>query len=239
MNIYRSWIVSSRYLSELPRNFNKLVSIIYWPFIDIAVVGLIALSYAAADQKICVTFYGLMAGVALWQLVVRANYAVCLNLLKEIEERNVANLFSTPLTIVEWTLSTIISSGIVTTIVGFYCIGIVYLLFGFNIFSLGLNLIPIFLFLIIFGISISLFTASFLIRWGLRVQVLVWTIAWLFAPFSCAYQPINVLPNYLQVVAKLFPTYYIFRNIRLIVCSGKASMELFIISFILTIFTLF
>ena len=202
MKWHRIWAMVVRHLRQLPSDFNKLSSIVYWPFLDIVIFGFVG-SWVDSFTMLDTTKLILITNVVLWQIVVRADFGVSLNLLEEIWAHNISNLFSTPLTIWEWICATFIEGIIMLLGITAFCGIVVYLLYGYNIISLGFWLVPIIFLMFLSGLSIGFFTSSLLIYWGARIQTLAWMIGWIFAPVSGAYHPITVLPECLQTVAPL------------------------------------
>ena len=83
-----------------------------------------------------------LTGVVFWQVVWRANYEISVNLLEEFWNQNLVNLFATPLSVREWSISLValgMIKNLLTLIVG---IGGVWLLYRLNIFEVGWMLLP-------------------------------------------------------------------------------------------------
>lgn len=215
MKWHRIWAIVVRHLRQLPSDFNKLSSIVYWPFLDIVIFGFVG-SWVDSFTMLDTTKLILITNVVLWQIVVRADFGVSLNLLEEIWAHNVSNLFSTPLTIWEWICATFIEGVIMLFGITAFCGAVVYALYGYNILSLGFWLVPIIFLMFLSGLTIGFFTSSLLIYWGVRIQTLAWMIGWIFAPVSGAYHPITVLPQFLQSVAHFLPLFYATQSIRVL-----------------------
>jgi ABC-2 type transport system permease protein len=211
---HRIWAMVIRHLRQLPSDFNKLSSIIYWPFLDIVIIGFMGEHFdqAAHTQENIILLSTLVA----WQIVVRADFGISLNLLEEIWAQNITNLFSTPLSITEWICAAIVEGFMMLFAIASFCAFIVYVIYGYNIFTLGFWSVPIFFLMFIAGLAIGFFTSSLLIYWGVRVQSLAWMIGWIFAPVSGCYYPITVLPDWLQSVAHALPLYYATETIRVL-----------------------
>jgi ABC-2 type transport system permease protein len=78
-------------------------------------------------------------------------------------------------------------------------------LFGYTIFTLGILLIPFLAILFTFGLSIGIFIAGFVFRFGPAAEWLAWPIAFFLSPFAGVFYPISILPAPFQIVAKLIP----------------------------------
>ena len=66
----------------------------------------------------------------------------------------------------------------------------------------------------IFGITLGIFVSSGLIRYGPAFENIAWATLFLLAPLGCIYYPIEILPDWLQLVAKSLPLVYIFEEVR-------------------------
>ena len=85
--------------------------------------------------------------------------------------------------------------------VGGACI-FAWILFRYSIFSLGLPLIAFFANLLVFGWAIGLAMSGMIMRLGLGAEELAWAAIFILAPISGVYYPIDVLPGWMQVVAR-------------------------------------
>lgn len=228
MKWHRIWAIVIRHIQQLPSDFNKLSSIVYWPFLDIVIFGFVG-SWVDSFTQLDTTRLILITNVVLWQIVVRADFGVSLNLLEEIWAHNISNLFSTPLTIGEWICATFIEGIIMLLGITAFCGIVVYMLYGYNILSLGLWFIPIIFLMFFSGITIGFFTSSLLVYWGSRIQTLAWMIVWIFAPVSGAYHPITVLPECLQTVAQWLPLFYATESIRALLENSTSNPALLLL----------
>ena len=68
--------------------------------------------------------------------------------------------------------------------------------------------------LYIFGISLGLLVTSGLIRFGPSFENIAWASLFFLAPLGCIYYPLEILPEWLQYVAKLLPLVHIFEEMR-------------------------
>ena len=98
-------------------------------------------------------------------------------------------------------------------------------LFGVSILKLGLPLLILFLSLYIFGITLGLFVSSGLMRFGPSFENIAWSSLFLLAPLGCIYYPIEILPNFFQIIAKCLPLVYIFDETRNILLNGLVDYE--------------
>ena len=71
-----------------------------------------------------------------------------------------------------------------------------------SILILCFPLLVFFLSLYIFGITLGLFVSAGLIRFGPSFENIAWSSLFLLAPLGCIYYPIEILPNFFQIIAK-------------------------------------
>ena len=91
---------------------------------------------------------------------VRVQQGIIFALLEDVWAQNFLNYFASPLTIGEY-ISGLIVTSIVTTIVGFgFIIIIAGILFGYNIFSLGLNLALFLSYFLFLDLALGILTSG-------------------------------------------------------------------------------
>tara|TARA_X000001036_G_C20611068_1_gene779005 strand:+ start:865 stop:1425 length:561 start_codon:yes stop_codon:yes gene_type:complete len=145
--------------------------------------------------------------------------------LEEIWSRNFTNLFIAPLKIKEIIIS-LIFTALIRTLIGLVpAVILTSPLFGVSILKLGLPLLLLFLSLYIFGITLGLFVSAGLIRFGPSFENIAWSSLFLLAPLGCIYYPIEILPNFFQIIAKGLPLVYIFDETRNILLNGFLNYE--------------
>ena len=145
--------------------------------------------------------------------------------LEEIWSRNFTNLFIAPLKLKE-IITSLIFTALIRTLIGLVpAIILTSPLFGVSILKLGFPLLLLFLSLYIFGITLGLFVSAGLIRFGPSFENIAWSSLFLLAPLGCIYYPIEILPNFFQIIAKGLPLVYIFDETRNILLNGSVNYE--------------
>jgi len=234
MELYRIWALIIRNFIVNFRDFGRIIDFCYWPLLDIIVWGFTSTWIEQSNNNVSQVNLILLSGIVLWHVTFRANFEVSFNLLEELWSRNIINLFSTPLKISEWITAVImlgVTNGLLANIFGAL---MVWLLYKISIFSVGLILVPCILSLLFSGLAIGFFTASLLIYWGQKVQKLVWALGWFFAPFSAVFYPLEILPKWICVFARLLPMTYTFEGIRSYVTTGVIPFSYIITSILLS-----
>jgi ABC-2 type transport system permease protein len=158
--------------------------------------------------------------------------------LEEIWSRNFTNLFIAPLKLKE-IITALIITALIRTLIGLVpAIILTSPLFGVSILKLGLPLLLLFLSLYTFGITLGLLVSAGLIRYGPSFENIAWSSLFLLAPLGCIYYPIEILPNFFQLIAKGLPLVYIFDETRNILLNGFVNYENLRQAYLLNIFYL-
>lgn len=220
---------------HLRHSLEDLVDAFFWPAMDVIIWGLMTTYLAQLRGPAGGVISFLMGGLILWNIVWRAQQDISLSFLKNVWNRNILNLFSTPLTPWEFMVATmilgvmkiILTLSVVTTLA--------FVMYSFNLFSLGFVLIPFFVSLIIFAWTTGILITGLIIRFGMRIQSFAWSLIVLFQPLSAVFYPISSLPPALQKIAWFLPTAHIFEGMRQVLQSGKLSNEHLVWAFSLNI----
>jgi len=134
--------------------------------------------------------------------------------LEEIWSRNFTNLFIAPIKISE-IIAALTMTAIFRTMIGLVpAVFLAIPLFGVSIFKLGIPLFFLLIALYIFGISLGLLVTAGLLRFGPSFENIAWASLFFLAPLGCIYYPIEILPNFLQIIAKILPLVHIFEEMR-------------------------
>ncbi len=220
MKAHRVAALLSRHLYLYKRSFPRMLEIIYWPFVDLVIWGFITVylqRFQGALPNFLVFFLG---ALILWDILFRAQQGVTISFLEEVWSRNLMNLFASPLTPGEFLAATMSLSVGKVAVVSFATATAAWAFYSFNIFVLGLSLIPFALNLIVTGWCIGVLTTGLIMRYGQEVEVLAWGLVFLFQPISCVFYPVGVLPEWLQVIARFNPAAHVFEGMRTVITGG-------------------
>lgn len=234
MSWYRIWAVFLRYFYFFAK-LDHLADLFFWPALDIFLWGMTSVWIQKHDPSMPAIAIAILTGLVFWQIVWRSNYEVSVNLLQEFWNRNMVNLFSTPLKLMEW-VSALMLVGVFKIFITI-CFGglIVWMLYALNIFSMGWVFLPFCASLILSGWFIGFLSAAIMVYFGQRVQMLAWMTAYVFAPFSAVFYPLSALPSWGQAIAKGLPMTYIFEGMRKVLEEGVFSWGDFGMSILLNI----
>ena len=220
VNMNRVNALVTRHLMSWPRSLERVADAFWWPTLNLVTWGLV--NVFLQRQTGATTFYVqlFLGGLLMWTMVGRAQEEMGILFLQEAWDRNLLNIFSSPITIAEFSIATIALSLIKLVITFIWMSVLSSVLFAFSIFTLGWLLIPYALLLIVFGWSLGFFINGLIVRYGYRVQVFAWTLSMAVMPFSAVYYPLSALPKWMQTVGMALPTTYIFEGMRSVFASG-------------------
>lgn len=227
-----------RYFYTLHKGPHQLSDLFYWPLVDILLWGLTSV-WIQKQSSVPNLPLILMTGLIFWQIAWRGSVDISVNLLQEFWNSNLVNLFSTPLRIYEWSLGVLLMCFFKLCISIAFGTLLVYLLYALNVFTLGWLFLPFAALLLMFGWSIGFTTAGFIIYWGHQVEMLAWMTAFLFAPFSAVFYPIETLPTWAQKISWCLPTTYVFEGMRMLLGGHPLPLNYIWVSLVLNIIYLF
>ncbi|HEX7042238.1 MAG TPA: ABC transporter permease [Patescibacteria group bacterium] len=195
------------------RSLETINDIFIFSLIQLFLFGIISLFLIG--NKNPTTAYYLLIGMLLWEIIRIIQYSISVGCLWNIWSRNLSNMFITPLTPKEYLVGFTLS-GILKALIVFVAAGIIArLLFGFNIFGLGIfNLLLDGLNLGFFAFSLGIIIMGLIFRYGTRIQAIAWSIVPILQPLSAAFYPLKVMPYPLQIFASILPSTFVFEAAR-------------------------
>lgn len=221
MKINTIWAILLRHLYLFRRSIDKMVDAFYWITVDLLIWGVTSLYFQSLAPNAQQMTFMLISGVILWNVAYRGQVDISMSLLEELWNKNLINIFVSPLTFQEW-MSSLMLLSIIKSIISFIFGSIVgYLLYKVGILNLYPHLLVFIGLLMMTGWWLGLFISGIILRFGTRVQALAWTLVWIVSPFSAIYYPLKVLPKWAQIVSKIVPTSYIFEESRNLLFNGQ------------------
>lgn len=220
MKLHRILALLARHLYLYRRSLPRIMEIFYWPFLDLVIWGFITIYLARYQTQIpgFVTFF--LGALILWDILFRAQQGITISYLEELWARNLMNLFASPLKPSEFLAATMAMSIFKVTCVSIIMTLCALLFYSYNVFMIGLWLLPFVLNLVLTGWVIGVFTTSLIMRFGQEAEVLAWSMVFLFQPISCVFYPMDVLPDWLKPVAWANPAAHIFEGMRAVLGGG-------------------
>ncbi len=226
-----------RHLYPLKRDFDLLSDMLYWPLVDTIVWGVTS-QWIGDTSGVAQAAVGILMGLVLWNIIWRSQSEVSRNLMDEVWNNNLVNIFATSLTVPEWIVSVLSLSFLKMIITMSVLIPAIYLLYAVNVFTIGWWLLVFFVGTTLTGWWIGFIAAGIVIRYGQRMQTVIWTLPGILLPFSAVFFPLERLPIFMQPISRLVPTTYLFETMRSVVNGAGARPDYLVISFGLNILLL-
>jgi ABC-2 type transport system permease protein len=217
----RIWGLMYRHLTLFRRSWPRLLDLAYWPVLQMVIWGFTSRFFTArlGDHGL-VTVGMLLGGVLLWETALRSHLGFAVTFMEEIWSRNLGHIFVSPLR--PWELlAALLGMSVIRMLLGVVpAMGLAYLLYHFNILSVGPVLILFALNLMVMGWWIALGCISLILSQGGGAESLVWSMLIGLAPIAAVYYPVSVLPWWLQPVALSLPAAHVFEGMRAAVSQG-------------------
>ena len=214
MNWYKIYGLSLRHLYLIKGSFPRLLDLIYWPTIQVFLWGFISKFFTLSSSYYNNTVGIILSAAILYDFLFRSSISYNMMFLEEIWSRNFTNLFIAPIKLSE-IIAALTFTAIFRTLIGLVPAALLAIpLFDVSIFMIGMPLIFLLLTLYIFGVTLGLLVTSGLIRFGPSFENIAWASLFFLAPLGCIYYPIEILPEWLQIISKLLPLVHIFEEMR-------------------------
>ncbi len=225
MKLHRINALLFRHLYLIMRSFPRLMDIFFWPVLDLLLWGFLSLYIAKLQLNGVNLVTVLLGSIILWGIFHQAQQAISVAFLEEVWEKNLLNIFVTPLTVWEFLMSTLLLGAVKIILAASVLAVLGWFLYAFNLFSLGFALIPFLANLLVFGWVIGLFTMAIILRFGTSAQVLAFGFVILIQPFSAVFYPVSALPHAIQFISYLIPSTYVFEGMRTVITTGVTPID--------------
>ena len=227
MKLHRILALVIRHLYLYKRSIPRLMEVFYWPFLDLVVWGFITI-YLAKFKGTLPNFIAFLLGaLILWDILFRSQQGLSVSFLEDMWARNLLNIFVSPISPIEYITALMLVSIVKLLLASAVMVLFAWLFYSFNIFLIGIALIPLIINLVIMGWGVGIITMGLILRFGQEAEVLAWAVAFLFQPVSAVFYPVSVLPSFLQTIARYIPSSHIFEGMRGVVAGrGFPTTEL-------------
>ena len=200
------------YYSQSPSS--EILDLIYWPTIQIFLWGFISKFFTLNSTYFENTVGIILSAAILYDFLFRSSISYNMMFLEEIWSRNFTNLFIAPIKLSE-IITALTFTALIRTLIGIVpAIILMSPLFGVSILNMGPALLLLFLSLYMFGTTLGILVTSGLLRFGPAFENIAWSTMFLIAPFGCIYYPVEILPEWLQLIANLLPLVHLFEEMR-------------------------
>lgn len=235
MKLHRIYGVLLRYIYNFRRSYDSMTDAFYWPTLDLLLWGLTSSFLQQSSGSSINIILILLSGVVFWIIFWRAQYEITIGFLYELWNKNLVNLFVSPLRFSEWVTAWILMGILKGSISFIFACTLAYVLYATNMFVYGIYMLPFMVVLLFSGWWVGFLVTGILMRFGVRIQTLAWSVPWLFAPFSAIYYPVEILPQWAQLISRLLPMSYVFEGMREVMQTGHLDWNKFYIAMILNI----
>jgi ABC-2 type transport system permease protein len=186
----------------------------FWPVMDLLVWGFITVYLQKLKYQVpgMVTF--LLGSMIFWDILYRAQQAVTISFLEDIWARNLLNIFVSPIRVTEFIAATYVVGFVKILITVAILASLALWFYHFNLFQMGLALIPLFASLLLMGWAVGMVTTALILRWGQSAEALAWGIPFLIQPVAAVFYPLSVLPRWVQPISRAIPATYVFEGMR-------------------------
>ncbi|WP_284944027.1 ABC transporter permease [Acidisoma cladoniae] len=217
-SLRRVWGLIYRHLCLYRRSWPRLLELAYWPILQMCIWGFTASFITSravgGGHGILMAASALLAGVLLWEVALRSQMGVAISFLEEIWSRNLGHVFVSPLRPWEMILG-LIGVAFMRVVAGIApAILVAYLLYAFNLFTLGPVIVLFFANLMIMGWAVALGVVSLILRHGAGAEPLAWSLLFGLTPLSAVFYPVSALPIWLQPISHAIPATHVFEGMR-------------------------
>lgn len=220
----RVYALVYRSVSLMAHSMPRLFEAMYWPTLNMLLMGFMNSYLMKALGVAALSFHVILGATILLELFLRAGVSMLLTFVEEIYARNIAQLYASPLRAHEQVIA-YAAIMLLRLVIGLLpAVVCCALLFGYNILSLGIWLVPFALILVTSGLAWGLMLMSLLLRFGQSAEWFGWMLGWVFVPFIGVYYPLDILPGLMRAVGLALPPTYVFEALRQLSAGTVPSM---------------
>ena len=192
------------------RNPGHWFLLIALPVVDAVLFSSIGVAFSGGERGVEILVTGILLFHVVWQLTLAGS----LGFLEEIWSRNVLNLWTTPLTELEYGLALLVV-GFARAVLSVLLVGAVAVgLYSVDPTGAGWILAVGAAALLLFGWAVSLLVIGLVLQFGETAEVFSWGLLVLLMPLSGIFYPPEALPGVLQPIAQVIPLTRIFEATR-------------------------
>ena len=210
-----------RYLYLYRRSPTRVMGVLFWPVMSLIVWGFMTTYLQQVALPKMVVF--LLGAIIMWDVLFRSQQAVTFSIAEEIWVRNIINLFVAPIRVYELVLAACFEGLLRSLITTSMLSALAFLLYAFDILSVGPALLPFILNLLLFGWAVGLITMSLVLRYGNASEALIWGVPFLIQPLSAVFYPVSILPAWLRPVSLALPSTHVFEGLRAALATGQVN----------------
>ncbi len=215
-SFYKSWIMAKR-------NFFTIFEVIFWPFIGLMSIGLMASFLSMGRNEVSFILIGAIA----FSIIQVCQIDIAYVMLFDMWSKSIKHTFIAPVRGYHLIIGSLMF-GILRSITVFVILMVLSLYaFGFNFLVAGM--IPVLIFLaglFLTSASIGILVCISILMFGQRAEVAAWTITGIMMFICGIYYPVTVLPWGVQIIARAIPLTYFLEYMRSFYGFGEANVIL-------------
>lgn len=218
MNPIRVAAVIRRHWLVLWRGPHRWFEVAFWPVMDAILWGSLGVYLSSAAGRPDATVVALLLGgiTLFWTLTV-VQMTVSLSVMDETNTRNLLNVLTTSVTPTEY-LTGVAIFGLMKLAMTMTTITVMTaLIYGFTLNTLGWNVLPILLLLIVNGWALGFVILGLILRFGPSAEILTWGLNYVMLSISGVFFPVSALPAGVGEFLRYLPTGLAFEAMREIV----------------------
>lgn len=217
------------------RNTFRAMDVFFWPLMDLLVWGFLTLYLLRLNGTVPSMITFLIGAVIMWNILYRAQQVISVSFLDDVWNRNLLNIFAGPVRLTEYITATYLMGFVQALIVLVLLSAAAAMFYSFNVFNLGFIFAAFFVNLLLMGWAMGLLTTGVIVRYGPPAEALAWAVPFLIQPLSAVFYPISVLPIWLQPVARVIPSSYVFEGMRQILSHKSYDAGSLVVAFALNL----
>ncbi len=223
MNWGRVRALALRYTFLYTRSVPRVAEMFFWPVMDLLVWGFLTVYLLRVENRVPAMFTFLLGSMIFWDILYRAQQAVTISFLEDIWARNLLNIFVAPVRVSEFIAATYVVGFVKILITVAVLAGLAWWLYSWNLFQMGVALVPLFANLLLMGWAVGMVTTALIMRWGQSAEALAWGIPFLIQPVSAVFYPLDVLPGWLHPISLSIPATHVFEGMRQVLAGNGLS----------------
>ena len=217
------------------KSFPRLMDLLFWPMMSLFLWGFISIFLEKTNSSGLNIVTILLGAVLMWEILQEGQHSVSIAFLEDVWQKNLLNIFVTPLTVGEYIISTVLFGFVRLLVAGTAMVLIALVVYSFNIFTFGFYLIPFALNLLLFGWILGILAIGIILRYGSSANSLAWGMIFILQPISAVFYPLSILPKAVQYIAVLLPSTHVFEGMRYVIANGTIPTANLIAAFSLNI----
>ena len=209
-----------RYLLLLRRDASRVIDTFQWALIDVVIWGFLTLYVAGSGAQLPNALAIFLGAAILWNLFFRCSQDVSVSFLDDVWARSLVTVFASPLKVWEFAAAIMLLGLVKLALTLVVMAAAAWALYAFNLFTLGIALVPFIANLVLLGWTVGLVSLALILRFGGRWGILAWSLPVLLMPFASVFYPESVLPPFARVIAQAIPANHVFEGMRTAAAGG-------------------